>query len=79
VLTVAKNGPKLTVVTKPGDRQGMSAGRGANQGFAASMSMLATNLAGTLGRPVVDKTGLKGKWTPVAGPRDRRVRMRPNP
>jgi bla regulator protein blaR1 len=70
VLTVAKNGPKLIVVTTPGDRQGMSAGRGANQGFAATMSMLATNLAGTLGRPVVDKTGLNEKydwtlkWTP---------------
>ena len=40
------------------------------QGFAATMSMLATNLAGTVGKPVVDKTGLDAKydwvleWTP---------------
>ena len=70
VLSVAKGGPKLTVVTTPGDRQGMSGGRGTSQGFAAAISMLATNLAGTLGRPVVDKTGLNEKydwvlkWTP---------------
>jgi uncharacterized protein (TIGR03435 family) len=34
VLSVAKNGPKLTVVTTPGDRQGTSGGRGRSQGFA---------------------------------------------
>ena len=31
LLTVAKGGPKLTVVTKPGDRQGMSSNRGRNR------------------------------------------------
>jgi uncharacterized protein (TIGR03435 family) len=73
MLSLAKGGPKLKVVTTPGDRQGMSAGRGTNQGFAANMAMLATNLSGTLGRPVVDKTGLTEKydwvlkWTPDAG------------
>lgn len=70
VLTVAKGGPKLTVVTTPGDRQGISGNRGRTQGFAATMSMLANNLANAVGRPVVDKTGLAAKydwvleWTP---------------
>ena len=70
VLSVAKGGAKLKVVTTPGDRQGMSAGRGTSQGYAATISMMTTNLAGTLGRPVVDKTGLNEKydwvlkWTP---------------
>lgn len=70
LLTVAKGGPKLTVVTKPGDRQGMSDNHGRNQGYAATMSMLANNLANAVGRPVIDKTGLTEKydwvleWTP---------------
>jgi len=62
VLGVAKGGPKLTIVTKPGDRQGMSNNRGRNQGYAATMSMLATNLANVAGRPVIDKTGLTEKY-----------------
>jgi len=70
VLTVAKGGPKLTVVTKPGDRQGISGNRGRSQGFAAPMSMMAMNLSNNVGRPVIDKTGLTEKydwvleWTP---------------
>jgi uncharacterized protein (TIGR03435 family) len=71
-LIVAKGGPKLTVVTTPGDRQGISGNRGRTQGFAATVSMLANNLANAVGRPVVDKTGLTAKydwvleWTPDA-------------
>ena len=70
VLTVAKGGPKLTAVTKVGDRQGISGNRGRTQGYAAPMSMLAMNLSNNVGRPVVDKTGLTEKydwvleWTP---------------
>jgi bla regulator protein blaR1 len=70
VLTVAKGGPKLTAVTKVGDRQGISGGRGRTQGFAAPTSMLAMNLSNNVGRPVIDKTGLTEKydwvleWTP---------------
>ncbi len=73
LLTVAKNGPRLTVVTTPGDRQGTSGGRGRSQGFAATISMLANTLSNATGRPVIDKTGLTGKydyileWTPDAG------------
>jgi uncharacterized protein (TIGR03435 family) len=62
LLTVAKGGPKLTVITTPGDRQGMSMNRGRAQGFAAPMQMLADNLSSTVGRPVIDKTGLTEKY-----------------
>jgi bla regulator protein BlaR1 len=77
VLTVAKGGPKLTVVTMPGGRQGISGNRGRSQGFAATMGLMAMNLSNNVGRPVVDKTGLTEKydwvleWTPdmpAAGP-----------
>lgn len=70
VLTVAKGGPKLTIVTVPGDRQGTSVNQGRIQGFAGSISSLVTNLADVVGRPVVDKTDLTAKydyvleWTP---------------
>jgi bla regulator protein blaR1 len=70
VLTVAKGGPKLTIVSVPGTRQGTSVNQGRIQGFAGYISSLVTNLADVVGRPVVDKTGLTGKydyvleWTP---------------
>jgi uncharacterized protein (TIGR03435 family) len=70
VLTVAKGGPKLTVVATPGGRQGISGNRGRSQGFAATMGLMAMNLSNNVGRPVVDKTGLTEKydwvleWTP---------------
>jgi uncharacterized protein (TIGR03435 family) len=72
-LVIAKGGPKLTEVTTPGPRQGMSMNTGRAQGFAAPMKMLADNLANTVGRPVVDMTGLTGKydwkleWAPDPG------------
>ncbi|HVW11831.1 MAG TPA: TIGR03435 family protein [Bryobacteraceae bacterium] len=72
-LVVAKGGSKLTEVATPGPRQGMSMNRGRAQGFAATIQMLADNLASTVGRPVVDMTGLTGKydwkleWTPDSG------------
>ncbi len=62
VLTVGKGGPKLTVVTTPGDRQGINGNRGRTQGFAAPMSMMAMNLSNVTGRPVVDRTGLTEKY-----------------
>jgi uncharacterized protein (TIGR03435 family) len=72
-LVIAKGGSKLTEVATPGDRQGMSMNRGRAQGFAAPMQMLADNLANTVGRPVVDKSGLEGRydwkleWAPDPG------------
>jgi len=73
VLTIAKNGPRMKLVTTPGDRQGTSGnGRGRVQGFAATMTMITMNLSDILSRPVLDKTGLTEKydfvleWTPDA-------------
>lgn len=72
-LVVSKNGEKLQEVKEPGPRQGMSMNRGRLQGFAAPMEMLGNILSNTMGRPVIDKTGLSGKydfvleWTPEAG------------
>jgi bla regulator protein BlaR1 len=74
VLGLAKNGPKLKENTAPGPRQGMSMNRGRLEGFAAPMAMLGQILSQNMGRPVVDKTGLAGKydfvleWTPDLGP-----------
>jgi uncharacterized protein (TIGR03435 family) len=72
-LVVSKNGAKLKEVKEPGPRQGMSMNRGRLEGFAAPMEMLGTVLSNAMGRPVVDKTGLPGKydfvleWTPDPG------------
>jgi len=73
-LVVSKNGAKLKEANAAvGARQGMSMNRGRMEGFAAPMEMLSNILSNTMGRPVVDKTGLTGKyefvleWTPEAG------------
>ncbi len=62
VLTVAKNGPKLTLIESPGARRGITSNRGRIQGYATTMEMLALNLASTVGKPVIDKTGLNGRY-----------------
>jgi bla regulator protein blaR1 len=61
-LTVAKGGPKMTVMGKPGPRQGITGNRGRSQGFAAPMSLMAMNLSNLVGRIVIDKTGLTEKY-----------------
>lgn len=72
-LVVSKSGAKLQEAKEPGPRQGMNTNRGRMQGFAAPTEMLAQVLSGILGRPVVDKTSLAGKydfvleWTPDPG------------
>lgn len=69
-LVVAKSGAKLQEAKAPGARQGMNMGRGRAQGFGASVEMLVQDLSSVMGRPVIDKTGLNGKydfvleWTP---------------
>ena len=73
-LVVSKNGAKLkeTKIVE-GARQGMSMNRGRLEGMAAPMAMLEQTLSNVTGRPVVDKTGLTGKydfvleWTPDPG------------
>ena len=73
-LVVSKDGPKLKEAKEVGARQGMSTGRGRMEGIAAPIGMLGTILSNIMGRPVVDKTGLTGKydfvleWTPDEGP-----------
>jgi uncharacterized protein (TIGR03435 family) len=59
-LVVAKNGPKLQESKEGGPRLMM--GRGQLNGQGALMEMLANVLSGQLGRPVLDKTGLQGKY-----------------
>ena len=72
-LMPAKNGPKLQEAKELGPRQGMNMNRGRLQGWAAPMEMLGQVLSNTMERPVVDKTGLTGKydfileWTPDIG------------
>ncbi len=61
-LVVSKNGAKLQEVKEPGARQGMSMNRGRLEGMAAPMEMLGQVLSNTMGRPVVNKTGLTGKY-----------------
>ena len=72
-LLVSKNGAKLKEAKTVGERQGMSMNRGRLEGFAAPLEMLSTTLSNSMGRPVIDKTGLTGKydfvleWTPDVG------------
>ncbi len=67
-LVIAKNGPKLHEVDKPG-----MLGLGATnlRGRGANTPMLADQISARVGRTVLDKTGLKGyyefelKWAPL--------------
>jgi bla regulator protein BlaR1 len=63
-LTVAKGGPKLKEVADPGKggQQGMRMGRGQLIGMAAPIAILVNVLSQQLGRSVIDKTGLAGKY-----------------
>jgi uncharacterized protein (TIGR03435 family) len=62
-LVVAKGGPKLQAVQESADGQvGLRGGRGQLNGMAAQIPMLANLLSNQLGRPVIDKTELKGKY-----------------
>ena len=68
-LVIAKSGSKLQETT-PGTESQFSGGRGELKGHGIPMNLLVRFLSQRLGRPVVDKTGLKGnyelelKWTP---------------
>jgi uncharacterized protein (TIGR03435 family) len=74
-LVVAKGGPKLKEATDSakGPQQGLGMGRGKVTGMAAATSLIARFLSEQLGRSVIDKTGLTGKydftltWTPEFG------------
>jgi bla regulator protein blaR1 len=68
-LVVSKNGSKLQPA-KDGGPDRMRMGRAEINGEAVEMQMLVMPLANILGRPVINKTGLAGKfdfkleWTP---------------
>jgi bla regulator protein BlaR1 len=74
-LVLGKGGSKLLEVQNPGadEPNGLRMGRGEIKGKAASTSLLATQLSQRMGRSVIDKTGLTGrydftlKWTPDPG------------
>lgn len=72
-LVLAKNGSKLQDTKETGTQQRMMTNRGRSEGHAIPVGMLVQTLSGLLGRPVVDKTGLTGKydfvleWTPDVG------------
>jgi bla regulator protein blaR1 len=74
-LVVGKGGSKLKVAEiKAGDRHRMMRmGRGQISGEGVELDMLTNALSNQLGRPVVDRTGLKGpfdlklEWTPDPG------------
>lgn len=72
-LVVGKNGAKLQQADgKEEGRRGLRPERGQMTGNVASLEMLVTALSNQLGRPVLDRTGLKGnfdfklEWTPDA-------------
>jgi uncharacterized protein (TIGR03435 family) len=65
-LVVGKNGPKLKP-TKPEDdasrsNRGFQGGRGELNALGADMAALATRLSAIVGRPVIDRTGLTGRF-----------------
>jgi bla regulator protein blaR1 len=74
-LTVARGGPKLKSndnVASP-DAGGLRPGRGYLAGTQVGMSFVVQTLSQIMGRPIEDRTGLKGKydfelkWTPDQG------------
>jgi uncharacterized protein (TIGR03435 family) len=69
---VAKSGFKLKEPADDGRGVDISSNRGKLTARRISMEMLARNLSGNIGSPVVDMTGIKGvfdltlEWTPDA-------------
>jgi uncharacterized protein (TIGR03435 family) len=61
-LVVAKGGPKLQESTES-ENLIRSMGRGSIKGQGVALGSLVVNLANELGRPVIDKTGLTGKYS----------------
>jgi bla regulator protein blaR1 len=72
-LVVGKNGSKLQEAKEADGPRGLRMGRGQLTGSAAPLQLLVNSLSNQLGRPVIDRTGLNGKydfkleWTPDPG------------
>lgn len=89
-LTVAKSGPKLAAAADPTHGMSFNINNGRQiTARSASMQMLATSLAQLLGRYVLDKTGLDGRYdfrmdfepvnaAPSAGPAASNEPVRPS-
>jgi uncharacterized protein (TIGR03435 family) len=60
-LVVGKNGPKLREA-QPESRASIRRGSGSITGAAVGMQMLVLNLSNSLERPVLDQTGLAGRY-----------------
>jgi uncharacterized protein (TIGR03435 family) len=61
-LVSGKKGPKLTPTERKGDGSSMRASRGHREWKGVNMDNLSHNLARRLGRPVVNETGLEGRF-----------------
>ncbi len=61
-LVVGKNGPKFKESASDNPGPQIRMGRGVIDGRSMGMDMLSSQLATSLGRNVVDRTGLKGKY-----------------
>jgi bla regulator protein blaR1 len=72
-LVIGKNGSKLQESQSKQDTRHMMMGRGDFDGEGVPLEMLTAALSRQLGRPVIDRTGLKGhydfklQWTPDPG------------
>lgn len=62
LLTIAKNGPKLVPVSAPTGPPRKEEGRGHSQGFAVPIEMIVVTLSNATNLPVIDKTGLTGRF-----------------
>ncbi len=73
-LVTAKGGPRFLASQAQGTSYSMSRGSLTIEGGDATVEKMADNLASVLGRPVVDETGIKGRylmklrWMPEDGP-----------
>ena len=74
MLVVAKSGPKFLASKASGTSYSMGRGTLTIEGGDRTVEKMADNLASVLGRPVVDQTGIEGRylmklrWLPDDGP-----------
>ena len=62
LLTLAKTGSKLVLISSPSGPPRKEEGRGHSQGFAVPMDMIVVALSNASHLPVIAKTGLAGRF-----------------
>lgn len=62
LLTIAKTGAKLVLVSAPAGSPRKEEGRGHSQGFAVPIEMIVVTLSNATHLTVIDKTGLTGRF-----------------